>query len=192
VIGKIFITRTGYDPVLGKHVKDPYLGDNPSLGACRPDFRHKLQIGDHLFTISGKVPNAKQFVMCGFEVAEKITAIEAYWRFPEQHLQMRDGHLTGNVVVDAQGAQHALDTHKNFPNRISDYIVGKNGIVLRSPEEIARGREETLDVLREILKKKGESPIQIVGRWGCELTEEQVRQLRVWLRSLKITPGKHF
>jgi hypothetical protein len=26
MIGKIFITRSGYDPQLGKHVKDPYLG----------------------------------------------------------------------------------------------------------------------------------------------------------------------
>ena len=25
MVGKIFITRSGYDPQLGKHVKDPYL-----------------------------------------------------------------------------------------------------------------------------------------------------------------------
>ena len=24
MIGKIFITRTGYDPQLGRHIKDPY------------------------------------------------------------------------------------------------------------------------------------------------------------------------
>jgi hypothetical protein len=33
MIGKIFITRSGYDPQLGKHVKDPYLGPCPTL-AC--------------------------------------------------------------------------------------------------------------------------------------------------------------
>lgn len=43
MIGKIFITRSGYDPQLGKHVKDPYLGDCPTLGACRPDIRKQLQ-----------------------------------------------------------------------------------------------------------------------------------------------------
>ena len=32
--GKIIITRTGYDPEFGKHIKDPYLGPNPSLGAA--------------------------------------------------------------------------------------------------------------------------------------------------------------
>jgi hypothetical protein len=36
MVGKIFITRSGYDPQLGKHVKDPYLGPCPTLGACRP------------------------------------------------------------------------------------------------------------------------------------------------------------
>jgi hypothetical protein len=30
MVGKIFITRQGYDPQLGKHVKDPYLGPNPA------------------------------------------------------------------------------------------------------------------------------------------------------------------
>ena len=38
MVGKIFITRTGYDPQLGKHVKDRYLGPRPTLGACRPTF----------------------------------------------------------------------------------------------------------------------------------------------------------
>jgi hypothetical protein len=77
MVGKIFITRSGYDPELGKHVKDPYLGDSPTLGACRPDIREKLKLGDHIFVISGKVPNANQFVMGGFEIESKIPAIQA-------------------------------------------------------------------------------------------------------------------
>lgn len=66
MIGKIFITRTGYDPQLGKHVKDPYLGPCPTLAACRPDFRKQfrkqLQKGDHIFVISGKIREVNQFV----------------------------------------------------------------------------------------------------------------------------------
>ncbi len=77
MVGKIFITRSGYDPQLGKHVKDPYLGDCPAMGACRPDIRKELQDGDHLFVISGKVPGAPQFVMGGFEIERKTTALEA-------------------------------------------------------------------------------------------------------------------
>jgi hypothetical protein len=188
MIGKIFITRTGYDPQLGKHVKDPYLGPEASLGTCRPDLRRQVKEADHLFVISGKFPNVRQFVMGGFAVAEKIDALQAYERFPEQRLRMRDdGQLTGNVVVDASGAQHALDTHDpaTFAKRTQNYIVGTDCVSLIDPAEIALGREQTLDALRDIFKKNGGSPFEIVGHYGSTLTEGQVIKLREWLFSLK-------
>ena len=60
MVGKIFITRSGYDPELGKHVKYPYLGPCPTLGACRPDVRRLMDRGDHIFAISGKIPQVNQ------------------------------------------------------------------------------------------------------------------------------------
>jgi len=120
MVGKIFITRSGYDPQVGKHIKDPYLGPRPTLGACRPDVRRLLQVGDHIFVISGRVPDVNQFVMGGFEIASKIPATEAYHAFPELRLRrLKDGQLTGNIIVDSRGEQHALDDHSNahvFPN----------------------------------------------------------------------------
>jgi len=187
MIGKIFITSSGYDPQLGKHIKDPYLGPNASLGACRPDIRRLVKEGDHIFVISGKLPNVRQFVMGGFEVVTKIDAQEAYRMFPDQRLRLRDdGQLTGNVIVDSNGVQHQLDNHDpgTFAKRVSNYIVGTNSIALVKPKEIALGREQTLDALREILKKNGGSPWEIVGHYGSRLTEEQVHQLRKWLLSL--------
>jgi hypothetical protein len=186
VVGKIFITRSGYDPQLGKHVKDPYLGPNPSLGACRPDFRKQLKEGDHIFAISGKVPNANQFVMGGFEIEAKVSALEAYKLFPAQRLRaMENGQLTGNIIVNAQGQQHEFDDHSSFESRIENYVIGRNPLALTTEEEITRGREETLDALRDILHKRGESPVKVVGRWGSSLTEDQVLQLRKWLASIK-------
>lgn len=190
MFGKIFITSTGYDPQLGKHVKDPYLGPNASLGACRPDIRKQVKERDHIFVISGKLPNVRQYVMGGFEVAQKIDAQRAHEQFPDQRLRLReDGQLTGNVIVDAEGKQHPLDKHDpgTFAKRIVNYVVGTNTIVLLHPEEIALGREQTLDALREILKKNGGSPFEIVGHYGSQLTEEQVHQLRQWLLSLQKT-----
>ena len=188
MFGKIFITSSGYDPQMGKHVKDPYLGPNASLGACRPDIRRQVKKGDHIFVISGKLPNIRQFVMGGFEVVGKIDAQQAYKMFPDQRLHLRDdSQLTGNVIVDANSRQHQLDTHTpaTFAKRISNYIVGNKSIALVKPKEIALGREQTLDALREILKKNGGSPWEIVGHYGSELTEEQVHQLREWLLSLR-------
>ncbi|MFP2930841.1 hypothetical protein ACLESO_37705 [Pyxidicoccus sp. 3LG] len=189
MIGKIFITSTGYDPQIGKHVKDPYLGDNPSFGACRPDIRKKVVPGDHIFVISGKVKQAPQFVMGGFEVAAKMPASVAYEQYPDQHLRKRaDGQLTGNIIVNARGKQHRLDTHnpESILRRVDNYIVGKNPIALVSDTEIAKGREQTILVLADILKRPGRTPFEIVGgRAGCELSENQILRLLEWLRSLK-------
>ena len=188
VIGRLFITRNGYDPERGGFVKDPYLGEDPSLGACRPDIRKRVEPGDFIFAISGKIPDAPQFVMGGFEVAEKIPASEAFKRFPEQRLHRRlDGQLAGNVIVNSRGQQHPLDDHSNFARRLSDYVIGKNGVALVTPREIARGRAQTLDVLRDILKRTGSKPADIITRFGCELDEEQAHQLYAWLLSLKET-----
>lgn len=186
MVGKIFITRTGYDPQLGKHVKDPYLGPTPTIGACRPDVRRRLAAGDHIFVISGRVPNAPQFVMGGFEIASKISAIEAYERFPALRLRRRsDGQLDGNIIVDESGHKHELDDHRTFYSRIENYVVGANLLALETPEEIADGREHTLDVLSEVLEKNGKTAIEIVGRWGSSLTERQVLKLREWLDTVK-------
>ena len=136
-------------------MKDPYLGPNPSLGACL-DLPKKVRAGDHIFTISGKVDGVPQYVMGGFEVERKISAIEAYALYPERRLyRCMDGQLDGNIVVDATGQQHPLDTHKSktFTSRVQNYVVGKNPIALVTPGEIARGREQTLDMLCRILVK---------------------------------------
>ena len=185
MIGKIFITRSGYDPERGKHVKDPHLDGTPTLGACRPDIRRQLQTGDHIFAISGKVDGFNQFVMGGFEIASKIAAAEAYRLFPDLRLRKRDdGQLTGNIIVNAKGEQHKLDNHDAFDRRTQNYVIGKNLIALRTPNEVLLGRKETLEALQDILEKDGRKPIDLVGRWGKRLTEKQVVRLRDWLSSI--------
>jgi hypothetical protein len=186
MFGKVIITRAGYDPEKGKHIKDPYLGDTPSIGACRPDVRKRLPIGGQFFVITGKVNGVNQLVLGGLEVAEKISAQEAFGRFPGQRLRARDdGQLDGNVIVDNRGMQHRLDDHRNFNRRLENYIVGRNAIVLTTPREIALGREQTVEALREILKRNGLRPIDIVGRWGRDLTENEAEALRAWLIAIK-------
>ena len=187
MIGKIFVTGSGCDPVEGKHIKDPYLGPKPSLGACRPDIRKRVQKGDHIFVVSGKVPGFPQVVLGGFEVEEKISAIEAYERFPEQRLRLLpNGEVTGNVIVSAKGTQHNLDHHdkSTFNQRIENYLVGTNPIALLTPEEIYEGRLWTLEILQEVFGKKGNSVRQIIGRCS-NMTETQVDKLRMLLAEVK-------
>lgn len=180
------ITETGYDPEKGKPIKDPYLGDDPSLGACMPNIRRLVVPGDHIFTISGKTAGVQQLVVGGFEVAEKISALAAYKRFPEQRLQLVDGQVTGNIIVDSRGRQHQLDHHDpdTFANRVKNYIVGCDPIALTTRREIQKGRNETVYVLQQLLRKNGDSPFQIMGRW-CRLDERQTRELIDWLLEIK-------
>jgi hypothetical protein len=187
VKGYVYITSRGYDPEKGKSIKDPFLGDIPSLGACMPNIRQQVAPGDHILVISGRVPKAKQYIVGGFEVAEKIRAADAYRRFPDQRLRLTvGGELTGNIIIDAQGKQHPLDRHDpaTFARRIENYVVGRNPIALITPDEIARGREETLYVLQYLLGKSGDSPFNVLGRWR-KLDHRQVTELRDWLMSLK-------
>lgn len=189
MIGKLFITSKGYDPERGKHVKDPYLGKNPSLGACRPDIRKVVNPGDYLFFVTGRVNGFKQYVMGSFQVAQKIDAMTAYQRFPGQRLHLLpDGQLNGNVVVDLAGRKHPLDSHKatSFAQRIPNYVVGKNPIAIVTPEEVDRARAETLGVLRRVLGRDGATPFQVIGRWGTTLTQSQVEALLEWLHSFKV------
>ena len=180
------ITETGYDPEHGKPIKDPYLGIQPSLGACMPNIRRLVVPGDHIFTVSGKTPGVQQLVVGGFEVAEKISALTAYRRFPEQRLRVEDGQITGNVIVDSRGRQHPLDHHDpaTFANRVKNYIVGRDAIALNTRREIQKGRNETLYVLQQLLGKNGDSPIQVMGRW-CRLDDRQTRELIDWLSEIK-------
>jgi len=187
MIGKIYVISSGYDPEKGKHVNDPYLGPTPTLGACRPDIREKLQKGDHIFVVSGKVRNVNQVVLGGFEIAEKISAIEAYERFPQQRLSLLpNGQVTGNVIVTADGKQHELDHHDQFARRLKNYVIGQNPIALLTAEEVAAGRRETLEILREVFQKNGNSIREIIGRCS-NLTEMQILELRALLDAVKKT-----
>lgn len=183
--GYVYITSTGYDPEKGKHIKDPYLGDEPTFGACMPNIRKHVKPGDSIFVISGKVHNLQQFIIGGFEVAEKIHANDAFQRFPEHRLYKRDDEqLAGNIITNSLGEQHFLDSHKNFDKRLPNYIVGKNPIVLITPEEIAKGRKGTMGILKVLFGKDGRIPRDIIGRMS-KLDEEQVERLRSWLLTLK-------
>ena len=184
--GYIFITKSGYDPGEGKHIKDPYLGDIPTIGACRPDLRKRVEPRDYLFLVSGKVKNIAQFIVGAFEIDEKLDSNDAHGRFPEQHLHKReDGQLDGNIILTSQGQQHPLDNHKNFEGRRDNYIVcKKESIVLKTPSEILRGRKKTMAILQEVFGKSGEIPRDIIGRMS-KLNDEQVASMIRLLKSLK-------
>ena len=184
--GYIYTMHEGADPGHGWVLNDPIFGDVPTLGACVPNIRRVVEEGDYIFVVSGRVRNEKQFVVGGFKVREKISALAAYKRFPENHLRKdENGHTLGNVIVNSSGKHHPLDEHDNFASRIENYIVGKDPVALCTPAQQRAGRETTLEFLSHLFDREGRRVFDIIGRHR-KMTDEQVRSTLDWLKDLSV------
>lgn len=182
--GYIYTSYAGADPDAGWTMSDPIISETPTLGACVPNIRRAVNIGDWIFSISGRVPGRSQFVVGGFRVAEKIDQLAAFDRFPENRLRKNEGQMVGNVIVTADGRQHPDDRHTNFERRIENYIVGEKPILLDTPQQISRGRAETLTKLSQIFGREGNRVFDVIGRFR-KMDEGQVNQMRDWLEAIK-------
>jgi hypothetical protein len=183
--GYIYPMFAGADPGHGWHMTDPIFGKVPTIGACMPNIRRLVEPGDYIFVISGRIPRVRPYVVGGFKVAEKINALAAYKRFPNNRLkELSDGSLSGNIIINADGTQNPLDYHNNFEKRVTDYIVGQDPVCVDQPREIGIARDQTLEVLGRILNRKGKQLSDVVGRWR-KLNPDQIQEILLWLRSLK-------
>jgi hypothetical protein len=186
--GYIYITGTGVDPELRENMADPTFGTPPTLGACLPNVRRAAERGDWIFVVSGKIPDARQYIIGGIEVWEKIDGLRAYKRFPENRLAVRpDRRITGNVIVESDGGRGALDWHSpvRFQERARNFIVGRRCVLASGKRQISRARRETLSVLSLIMRTpQAGSAIEARGRMS-RMDETQIKQLLDWFRHLK-------
>lgn len=175
----------GADPGNGWKLNDPIFGKVPTLGACMPNVRRAVAIGDHIFSISGRVKNVQQYIVGGFSVREKINALAAYERLPENRMKKdEDGNLLGNIIADSEGNHLEIDYHDNFEQRIKNYIIGEKPIYFDTEKEIIQARNQTLEVLRDVFDKKGETVYEILGRWR-KLNEKQIVKIVDWMDQIK-------
>lgn len=184
--GYIYTMFAGADPGMGWHMTDPIFGKTPTLGACMPNIRRVVFPGDYIFVVSGRVEGVRQYVVGGFAVKEKIHALAAYQRFPENRLKaLPEGGRTGNIIVDADGRQHRLDYHSNFERRLDNYIVGRDPVYLMKPAEQALARERSLEILKDMFDVRHASRIaDVVARWR-KLDDKQVAKLLDNLKAIK-------
>lgn len=184
--GYIYTMYKGADPAAGWEMNDPIFKGIPTMGACRPDIRRKLEMGDYIFAISGRVINVKQHIVGGFEVAQKINMLAARERFPENRLRKTEsGAILGNIIVDENGLQIPFDTHSNFENRVENYIVGSNPLYFEREEEIKAAKKESLEVLNSIFGKKEDTIFKVIGQFGKKLDNSQVNELIAWMNKIK-------
>ena len=181
--GYIYRLYAGSDPADGWVFNDPIFGSPPTLGACVPNVRENVQVGDWVFCISGRTKAYQPFVVGGFRVDEKIDALQAYGRFPQYRLVQNERQVTGNIIVNERGEHHPLDDHSGFDRRIKNYLVGGESVQLRQAPEIEKGRNETVSVLSRIFRKPANRSFDVVPRWR-RMDSGQVNEMKDWLRSL--------
>lgn len=190
--GYIYITGSGVDPAMLHNFTDPTFGDPPTLGPCMPNIRRTVIRGDWIFVVSGRVRGVGQYLIGGLRVEEKIHALVAYRRLPENRLTLgEDGSVTGNIIVQEDGTHHPLDWHSSerFEARANNFIIGDAAITLSTPEEVELGRRETLPVLANVLHRRNATRvIDVMGRMS-RLDEAQVAKILIWLRELKLGSG---
>lgn len=186
--GYIYISGGGADPAEHDNLNDPLFRGRPTLGACMPNIRRLVEPGDFVFVVSGKTGGVQQYVVGGFQVVEKISALAAYDLFPENRLtEDENGVKRGNIIVMPDGSQNPIDTHdsETFEQRIENYIVGVDPVVLDTPAEVEVGRIETLEKLSAILgRPRGNRVIDVMGRWA-RMDESQVAEMLAWLKGAK-------
>ena len=175
----------GADPAVGWKMTDPIYGKTPTLGACMPNIRKAVEKGDYIFSISGRVKDIQQYIVGGFKVDEKINALSAYERIPENRMRISpDGKLEGNIIIDEKGNHLEIDYHSNHEKRIENYIIGKDAIVINDESEVKKAREETLSFLNNLFSKNEDSISKIVARWR-KLNEGQIDELLTWMGDIK-------
>lgn len=183
--GYIYTMFQGADPGKGWVMTDPIYGSKPTLGACMPNVRRAVSIGDFIFSISGRIKNIKQFLVGGFSVQSKIDALAAAELFPENILRKeQDGSLRGNIIVDKNGNRVKEDYHTNWKNRIDNYIVGTNPIYFQTEKEIEAARKDTLSMLQETFKTRDTKVGEIISRWR-RLDEKQIESIIKWMEEIK-------
>lgn len=175
--GYIYKLYKGADPHVGWTFNDPIFSKRASLGACMPNIRSAVDIGDWVFCISGKIAEKAPYIVGGFQVDEKISAIEANLKYPEFRLQKNEkGQIVGNIIVDNDGNHHPLDDHNNYEKRSRNYILGRNKIYIESKPSIELGRLKTLEILQAVFDKKVNRLDDIVPRWR-KMNEQQIEAM---------------
>jgi hypothetical protein len=186
--GYIYITGTGVDPSRREPLADPTFESPPTLGPCMPNVRRWAAPGDWIFVVSGRIPEAAQYLIGGLRVAEKIHALEAYARLPQNRLRRdRGGQVLGNIIVRSDGSHDPLDWHgeRGFSKRADNFIIGDCALALLTAVEVEIGRAETLELLAKIKRRpEARRVIDVIGRMS-RLNHSDTEAVIDWLKAVK-------
>jgi hypothetical protein len=165
---------------------DPHFWSSPpTWGICRNDLRRKLDVGNYIFFVLPKNGKHSQMIFSYIRAEEKISHIDAYHRSQLVSKRMGNKNPNGNIIVDARGKYNPFDAgaHKHSFNKIKqEYVIGKQGTSkFLSVKKIESLAPYFVSKLSEITGKRGTRTIEIISRYGLELSVSQVQQLISWI-----------
>jgi hypothetical protein len=167
---------------------DPHFWTSPpTWGICRNDLRRKAHRGDYIFFVLPKRARHPQMVFGYMRVADKISHDQAFRHRDLVTKRMAQKNPNGNIIVDAKGNYNRFDlgAHKHIFEKVKmEYVVGDHrSSRLLIDREIRALAPNFVETLRRILCRTGTRPIDLITRYGCELSELQVKHLLKWLGS---------
>jgi hypothetical protein len=165
---------------------DPHFwSDPPTWGICRNDLRRKTTIGNYVFFVLPKTGKHPQMIFGYMKVEDKISHFDAYHRPQLLSKRMGNKNPNGNIIVDARGQYNRFDAgaHKHIFDKIKkEYVIGKKETSkFLTAKEIKLLSPNFLGKLSQITGKKGNRPIDIISRYGLDLSNSQAQHLIAWI-----------
>lgn len=158
----------------------------PTWGICRNDLLRRVEIGDYVFFVLPKIAKHRQMIFGYLRVAEVISHSDAHRRRNPRSKRMANKNPNGNIIVDEQGEYNRLDVgaHRHVFQKVKQrYIVGSpRASRFLTGQEIERLAPSFVHTLSRILGRSGNTAIELVSRYGCELSEAQVKDLLRWIK----------
>jgi len=172
---------------VGQLDNDPHFWESPpTWGICRPDYQNTILVGDYAFYVLPKSAPYPQMIFAYLKVKEKTTHEEAYKRPELKSKRMSDKNPNGNIIVDANGDYnvHDKNMHRDRFKKIKkNYIIGdEKDSELLTENKISTLEPEFMNILKEVFKKDGEKPYDIISKAGRRMNEKQVHKLLNWLK----------
>jgi hypothetical protein len=170
---------------------DPHFWKNPpTWGICRNDLRRKAEEGDYIFFVLPKNAKHPQSIFGYLRVAKIISHMAAYWHADLRSKRMANKNPNGNIIVDHLGNYNRFDggVHRGIFEKVKQrYVIGDAACSrFLTDFEIKRAAPGFVKALSVILGKRGKTPIELISRYGCELSASQVEQIVAWLKSVGV------
>ena len=159
----------------------------PTWGICRNDLRRKATEGDTIIFVLPKHGKHSQMIFGYLKIKEIITHKQALSRSSLNSKKMGNKNPNGNIIVDSNGRYNRYDggAHKHVFARVKQrYAIGDvNESRMLDKDTIEKLAPSFLNMLITITGINGSRPIDIITRYGIELSDRQVKKLVYWVNA---------